>query len=94
MNGEAREAPASISKDLIWLILCSLSVVVVLYVLSIGPVMNITDKMNINNPIQQDSSLRSSINPWSVYMPIHCCTSHWACIYISGYPIISTAMAT
>lgn len=50
MNAEAQEASARSSKDLIWVCLCWLALIVALYVLSIGPVMKITDKMNISNP--------------------------------------------
>jgi hypothetical protein len=50
VDTEAKEAPARSSKDLIWVCLCWFAAIVALYVLSIGPVMKITDKMNISNP--------------------------------------------
>ena len=50
MNGEVEDTPETNSRGLAWVCLCWLAVVVVLYVLSVGPVMMITLKRNISNP--------------------------------------------
>ncbi|MGO8930967.1 MAG: hypothetical protein ACLQU3_29275 [Limisphaerales bacterium] len=53
MNAETQEGQERSSRGLIWVCLCWLAVIVVLYVLSIGPVMKITLKKNIGNPAAQ-----------------------------------------
>jgi hypothetical protein len=49
MNGETQDAPESRSRGVVWAWLCWVGVILVLYVLSIGPAMVITDKGNISN---------------------------------------------
>ncbi|MGO8930969.1 MAG: hypothetical protein ACLQU3_29285 [Limisphaerales bacterium] len=50
MNDETQGDNERSSKGLLGVSLCWLAVVVVLYIMSIGPAMMIADKMNISNP--------------------------------------------
>ena len=47
-NDEVHEAPARSSRDLIWVWLCWLGVVVILYVLSSGPFLMLVQKKRIS----------------------------------------------
>jgi len=47
---KVEEAVVRTPKDLVWPSLCWFAGVIVLYVLSIGPVLRITENMNISNP--------------------------------------------
>ncbi len=50
MKAEAQEGQQRSSRDVLWVWFCWLGLFVMLYVLSVGPVMKISDKMNISNP--------------------------------------------
>ena len=50
MNGENQDGAERSSRGVGWVWLCWLAVMVVLYVLSIGPVMMLTVNRNISNP--------------------------------------------
>jgi hypothetical protein len=50
MNDEAQHEQPRSSKDLIWVLLCWFAVMVLLYILSVGPVMMICVKMKISAP--------------------------------------------
>ena len=50
MNGETQDGPERNSRGAVWVWFCWLGVAVVLYVLSIGPVMMIAVNRSISNP--------------------------------------------
>ena len=63
MSDATQDSQKRSSKDLIWLLLCWLAVMVMLYVLSLGPVMVVCAKMKISAPQPAGQLLASFYKP-------------------------------
>jgi len=73
LTKKRREEPSSRSTmDLFWLSLCWLSLILVVYVLSIGPVLKFTTKYRSSIPIPVMVSIVSFYNPikWAYETPL------------------------
>jgi hypothetical protein len=94
MTNEAEEGQERSSRGVFGVWLCCLAVIVVLYVLSVGPVMKITLKMNISNPHPAARLFASFYKPleWAyaktlLHKPLVCITT-------CGFPASLTARET
>jgi hypothetical protein len=63
MNGEVKEAPKRRLRDLVWIWLCWLGVAVMLYVLSLGPVVMMVQKGFISPAIPENKFVRTFYYP-------------------------------